>query len=117
MPSSQMMLLSNRPQVNYGGVHGAAAGPQSMDRNYNQKGPQPLPSLADGPNQQSRKNLAYINISGEGAKPVGYLGLKKAEKDLIMRRYKYNHMNQNDHIQRVALIYGSNGTGPGGQGG
>jgi hypothetical protein len=48
-----------------------------------------LPSL--GENGQSRKNIAYINISGEGAKPVGYLGIKKAEKDLIMRRYKYNH--------------------------
>ena len=28
--------------------------------------------------------------------------LKKAEKDLINRRYKYNH----DSIQRVSLIYG-----------
>jgi len=36
---------------------------------------------------------------------VGYLGLKKAEKDLIMRRYKYNH-HASDHIQRVAMIYG-----------
>ena len=36
----------------------------------------------------SRKDLAYINITGEGSKPVGVLGLKKAEKDLIMRRYK-----------------------------
>jgi hypothetical protein len=52
----------------------------------------------------SKKNLAYISISGEGAKPVGTIGLKKVEKDLIMRRYKYNH--QTDHIQRVALIYG-----------
>lgn len=39
----------------------------------------------------AKKNLAYINITGEGAKPVGVIGLKKAEKDLIMRRYKYNH--------------------------
>jgi len=37
---------------------------------------------------------------------VGYLGLKKAEKDLIMRRYKYNH-HVSDNIQRVALIYGN----------
>ena len=36
---------------------------------------------------------------------MGHLGLKKAEKDLIMRRYKYNHVN--DNIQRVALIYGN----------
>jgi hypothetical protein len=59
-----------------------------------------------GINVKSKKNLAYINISGDGAKPVGYLGLKKAEKDLIMRRYKYNH-HGSDHIQRVALIYGN----------
>jgi hypothetical protein len=42
-------------------------------------------------NTTSKKNLAYINITSEGAKPVGPIGLKKAEKDLIMRRYKYNH--------------------------
>jgi hypothetical protein len=52
--------------------------------------------------------MAYINITGECARPVGHLGLKKAEKDLIMRRYKYNHMN--DNIQRVALIYGNPGS-------
>jgi len=40
--------------------------------------------------------MAYINITGAGAKPVGVIGLKKAEKDLIMRRYKYNH--HSDHI-------------------
>lgn len=39
---------------------------------------------------------------------MGYLGLKKAEKDLIMRRYNYKH-HASDHIQRVAMIYG-NGT-------
>lgn len=50
--------------------------------------------------------MAYINIIGEGAKPVGVIGLKKAEKDLIMRRYKYNHVG--DNISRVALIYGNN---------
>lgn len=42
-------------------------------------------------NTTSKKNLAYINISGEGARLVGPIGLKKAEKDLILRRYKYNH--------------------------
>jgi hypothetical protein len=55
-------------------------------------------------NTTSKKNLAYINITSEGAKPVGPIGLKKAEKDLIMRRYKYNH--QQESMQRVALIYG-----------
>ena len=50
-------------------------------------------------------NVAYINISGDGAKMVGPIGLKKAEKELIMRRYKYNH--QQDSMQRVAMIYGN----------
>ena len=49
--------------------------------------------------------MAYISISGEGAKAVGPMGIKKAEKDLILRRYKYNH--QQDSMQRVALIYGN----------
>lgn len=49
--------------------------------------------------------MAYVNISSEGAKPIGPIGLKKAEKDLIMRRYK-NAYHQNDNINRVALIYG-----------
>jgi hypothetical protein len=48
--------------------------------------------------------MAYVNISSDGAKPVGPIGLKRAEKELIMRRYK-NHY-QNDNINRVALIYG-----------
>jgi len=51
------------------------------------------------------QNMAYVNISSDGAKPVGPIGLKRAEKELIMRRYKYNH-HQNDNINRVALIYG-----------
>ena len=59
-------------------------------------------SIGDPPS--SKKNLAYINITGEGAKQVGPIGLKKAEKELILRRYKYNH--NVDNIQRVALIYG-----------
>ena len=50
------------------------------------------------------QNMAYVNISSDGAKPVGPIGLKRAEKELIMRRYKYHH--QNDNINRVALIYG-----------
>ena len=32
-------------------------------------------------------NMAYVNISSEGNKPVGPIGLKRAEKELIMRRY------------------------------
>lgn len=84
----------------------SSSGNPSPERIYIHKGPPPLPSLA-GDNQQSKKNLAYINISGDAAKPVGSLGLKKVEKDLIMRRYKYNHHNQNDHLQRVAMIYGA----------
>jgi hypothetical protein len=51
--------------------------------------------------------MAYVNISSEGAKAVGPIGLKRAEKELIMRRYKYNH--QSDNINRVALIYGQQG--------
>lgn len=43
----------------------------------------------------TKKNLAYINITGEGAKPVGPIGIKKAEKELILRRYKYNHNLEN----------------------
>lgn len=50
--------------------------------------------------------MAYVNISSEGNKPVGPIGLKRAEKELIMRRYKNAYHNQNDNINRVALIYG-----------
>jgi hypothetical protein len=37
--------------------------------------------------------MAYVNISSDGAKPVGPIGLKRAEKELNMRRYKnaYHH--------------------------
>ena len=31
---------------------------------------------------------------------------KRAEKELIMRRYKNAYHHQNDNINRVALIYG-----------
>ena len=50
--------------------------------------------------------MAYVNISSEGAKPVGPIGLKRAEKEMIMRRYKNAYHNQNNNINRVALIYG-----------
>lgn len=64
-------------------------------------------------NSASKKNMAYINITGEGAKAVGPIGLKKAEKDLILRRYKYtHHPNQQEAMQRVQLIYGG-GSGVG----
>jgi hypothetical protein len=33
--------------------------------------------------------MAYVNTSLEGNKPVGPIGLKKAEKELIQRRYNY----------------------------
>ena len=49
--------------------------------------------------------MAYVNISSEGAKPLGPNGLKRAEKELIMRRYK-NPYHHNDNINRVAMIYG-----------
>ena len=65
-----------------------------------------LPHVMSNQNKRDRnQNMAYVNISSDGAKPVGPIGLKRAEKELIMRRYKYNH-HQNDNINRVALIYG-----------
>lgn len=39
-------------------------------------------------------NMAYINISADGQRLVGPLGLKKAEQELIKRRYKYSYNNQ-----------------------
>lgn len=39
-------------------------------------------------------NMAYINISNDGNRLVGPLGLKKAEQELIKRRYKYSYNNQ-----------------------
>lgn len=50
--------------------------------------------------------MAYVNISSNGAKPVGPIGLKRAEKELIMRRYKNNYHQNNENINRVALVYG-----------
>ena len=48
--------------------------------------------------------MIQLNVSSEGAKPVGPLALKRAEKELIMRRYKYNHSN--DPNNRISLVYG-----------
>ena len=56
-----------------------------------------LPGIGKRPNDdilskipRVNGNLAYINVSGEGAKPVGPIGINRAEKELIMRRYKAN---------------------------
>lgn len=32
--------------------------------------------------------MAYVGVTNELNKPVGPIGLKRAEKELIMRRYK-----------------------------
>lgn len=58
-------------------------------------------------NINSNNGMAYVNISSDGNKPVGPIGLKRAEKELIMRRYnsKYQQNNENN-LSRVALIYG-----------
>ena len=37
------------------------------------------------PNINSNNGMAYVNISSDGNKPVGPIGLKRAEKELIMR--------------------------------
>ena len=50
--------------------------------------------------------MAYVNISSDGAKAVGPIGLKRAERELIQRRYNSKYHHQQDNIQRVALIYG-----------
>jgi hypothetical protein len=42
--------------------------------------------------------MAYVNISSEGAKPLGPIGLKRAEKELIMRRYNnMEDLNKKDN--------------------
>jgi hypothetical protein len=65
----------------------------------------PLPGGGGGQSNTTSKKIAYINITGD-SRPVGPIGIKKTEKDLIMRRYKYNHQVA-DNIQRVAHIYGN----------
>lgn len=44
-------------------------------------------------NGHSNQPMAYVNISSDGAKAVGPIGLKRAERELIQRRYnsKYHH--------------------------
>jgi hypothetical protein len=39
---------------------------------------------------RSNRNLAYLKVSSDQAKAVGPVGLKRAEKDLIMRRYNHH---------------------------
>ena len=51
-------------------------------------------------------NMINVGVTSEGNKAVGPIGLKKAEKELIMRRYKYNNQHPNDNLNRVAVIYG-----------
>lgn len=74
-----------------------------------------LPSINSGyrPYQghvQLSKNMAYLNVSSEGAQPSGPF-LKRAEKDLIMRRGGYKqHLIHND-VNRMAMVYGSQNHG------
>ena len=57
-----------------------------------QQSSQMLPNVVSNNDlRRNPNNMAYVNISSDGAKPVGPIGLKRAEKELIMRRYKYNH--------------------------
>jgi hypothetical protein len=65
--------------------------------------------------------MAYINIGTEGHRPVGPLGIKKAEQELIKRRYKQQHYVQSPEMQeamnaangpqlRVSQNYDANGS-------
>lgn len=58
--------------------------------------------------------MAYINISNDGQRLVGPLGIKKAEQELIKRRYKQHHyiqknnempMPQGSGIARISQVY------------
>ena len=58
--------------------------------------------------------MAYINISSDGQRLVGPLGIKKAEQELIKRRYKQHHyipknndlpMPQGSAIARISQVY------------
>ena len=54
-----------------------------------QGSPQPFQNdPSPSPVQQKNSQMAYINISSDGYRPVGPLGIKKAEQELIKRRYK-----------------------------
>lgn len=67
--------------------------------------------------------MAYIQVTSDNSRPVGPLGIKKAEQDLIRRRYKqtYNmndlpvgppgannpHLQRNNGIARLSNVYGN----------
>ena len=55
--------------------------------------------------------MAYIGVTNDGAQNVNAaIGLRKAEKELIMRRYNAQHQGQHraTSLNRVALAYGQN---------
>ena len=85
--------------------------PQSQNNPHSQReNSNNLIHINRKPRVNYQGNLAYINISSEGQRLVGPLGLKKAEQELIKRRYKYQHYNNQDQISRVALVYGQGGS-------
>ena len=53
--------------------------------------------------------LALINVSQEHAKAVGPMGIKRAEQELIRRRYnnKQNHHGYQIESNRHGLYYGN----------
>jgi len=61
-------------------------------------------------NQYNPNNLALINVSSDNAKAVGPMGIKRAEQELIRRRYnnKNNHHGYPiENINQVGLFYGN----------
>ncbi len=63
--------------------------------------------------------MAYIQISNDGQRPVGPLGIKKVEQDLIKRRYKQQqylnnypplndiHLQKYNGVARLSSVYGA----------
>jgi len=78
--------------------------PTTQGSNYREA--QSISNLQRKPRVNYPGGMAYINISSEGQRLVGPLGLKKAEQELIKRRYKYPHYQPQESISRVALVYG-----------
>ena len=62
---------------------------------YQHRDNQNLGPLQRKPRVNYPGNMAYINISNDGNRLVGPLGMKKAEAELIKRRYKYQHYSNN----------------------
>ena len=54
----------------------------------------------------NNSNLVSVNVSNDGNRLVGPLGLKKAEQELIKRRYKYMHGDR-ENISRIPLVQGN----------